>query len=115
MLKKKFAWEGNPLFLVDGSSYIYRAFYAYRNLTRSDGFPTNVIYIVLRLILKILKEEKPRYLGFFVDGPKPTFRKEIWAEYKANRLKMPEDLAKQIPSLLQGLKLLGVYSLITEV
>ncbi len=114
MLKKKFAWEGNPLFLVDGSSYIYRAFYAYRNLTRSDGFPTNVIYIVLRLILKILKEEKPRYLGFFVDGPKPTFRKEIWAEYKANRLKMPEDLAKQIPSLLQGLKLLGVYSLITE-
>ncbi|SDN83418.1 DNA polymerase I [Desulfonauticus submarinus] len=114
MLKEKFKWSSPSIFLIDGSSYIYRAFYAYRNLTRSDGFPTNVIFIVLKLALKILREEEPDYLGFFVDGKGPTFRNKIYSEYKANRLKMPEPLSVQIPPLLEGLKLLGISSWITE-
>ncbi|MDQ7032511.1 MAG: DNA polymerase I [Desulfonauticus sp.] len=110
MLKKKLGLDHNTIFLVDGSSYLYRAFYAYRNLTRSDGFPTNVIFIVLRLILKILKQEQPTYLGFFVDGKAPTFRHHLFESYKLNRLKMPEPLAMQIAPLLQGLSFLGVSS-----
>jgi len=114
MLKQKLGLKDSPVFLIDGSSYLYRSFYAYRNLSRSDGFPTNVIFIVIRLILKILKQERPKYLGFFVDGKGPTFRNELSSEYKANRLKMPEDLAVQIEPLLTGLNYLGLFAKVTQ-
>ncbi|MBT8762753.1 DNA polymerase I [Desulfohalobiaceae bacterium Ax17] len=103
-----------PIFLVDGSSFLYRAFYAYPDLKRADGFPTNAIYIVLRMLFKIIKEESPKFLGFFLDGKGPTFRHELFEPYKANRLKMPENLALQIEPLLQGVRSLGLMTKVLE-
>ncbi|MFP4671108.1 MAG: DNA polymerase I [Desulfohalobiaceae bacterium] len=110
-LKQDFAWQEEPLYLVDGSSFLYRAFYAYPDLSRSDGFPTNALYITLRVLLKVLRQEEPQYFCFVLDGREPGFRQEILEEYKAQRLKMPEALEEQIPPLLQVLSLLGIYCL----
>ncbi|MFP4629306.1 MAG: DNA polymerase I [Desulfohalobiaceae bacterium] len=110
-LKQDFAWQEEPLYLVDGSSFLYRAFYAYPDLSRSDGFPTNALYITLRVLLKVLRQEEPQYFCFVLDGREPGFRQDILEEYKAQRLKMPEALEEQIPPLLQVLSLLGIYCL----
>ncbi|MCF8039553.1 MAG: DNA polymerase I [Desulfohalobiaceae bacterium] len=107
-IKERFNWTREPLFLIDGTSFLYRAFYAYPDLTRSDGFPTNAMYIMFRILLKIIREEQPRYCCFFLDGKGPTFRTEIMESYKAQRLKMPEPLTRQIPPLLEGVKRLGL-------
>ena len=113
-LKQQFSWTKDPLFLFDGSSFIYRAFYAYPDLYRSDGFPTNALYIVMRLLLKILREQNPRYGCFLLDGKGPTFRNELLDSYKAQRQKMPEPLSQQIPHLLEGVRLLGLKTLVGE-
>ncbi len=113
-LKKRLNLTEEPVFLVDGSSFLYRAFYAYPDLKRADGFPTNAIYIVLRMLFKIIREEKPKFLGFFLDGRGPTFRHELFKPYKANRLKMPENLALQIEPLLQGVRTLGLMTKVPE-
>ncbi|WP_243359906.1 DNA polymerase I [Fundidesulfovibrio terrae] len=96
-----------PLYLIDGTSYIYRGFYAFGDLTRSDGFPTNALYIVMRLAMKLLREERPRRAAFVVDGRGPSFRADIFPAYKAQRQKMPEPLAQQIEPIIEGVKLLG--------
>ncbi len=106
-LKERFNFKKNPIYVIDGSSYMYKAFYAYPNLTRSDGFPTNAIFILTRILLKILKEERPKYACFLLDGKKPSFRQEVYKEYKSKRLKMPEPLIKQVPFIIEGAKLLG--------
>ncbi len=106
--------RGPIFFIIDGSSFIYRAFYAYQDLKTSWGFPTNAIYILLRLILKIVHEKKPQYACFVIDGKGPTFRHNIDSEYKANRLKMPEPLSMQLPVILQGVNLLGIKTVIAQ-
>lgn len=103
-----------PLYLVDGTSFLYRGFYAYPDLKRSDGTPTNAIYIVLRILLRILKDEKPRYVGFFMDGKGPNFRHELYAPYKAQRPAMPEDLAVQIDPLREAVQLLGLNLTVSQ-
>jgi len=85
------------LFLIDGSSYIYRAFYAIRHLSNSKGLPTNAIYGFIQMILKVLKEHRPDYLAVVFDSKAPTFRSETFKAYKANRPAMPEGLIPQIP------------------
>ena len=85
------------LFLVDGSSYIFRAFYAIRHLSNSKGLPTNAIFGFTQMLLKVLKEHQPDYLAVVLDSKAPTFRSEIYKEYKANRPAMPEALVLQIP------------------
>ncbi|MFW6005079.1 MAG: DNA polymerase I, partial [Desulfonatronovibrionaceae bacterium] len=107
LLKEKLSLPNDPVFLIDGSSFLYRAFYAFPDLKRSDGFPTNAIYIVLRILLKLIREEQPRYAAFFMDGKGPTFRSQIYTDYKAGRLAMPEDLSVQIEPLLEAVKYLG--------
>jgi DNA polymerase-1 len=107
-LKERLGLAQEPVYLVDGSSFLYRGFYAYPDLKRSDGFPTNAIFIVLRILTRLLREEKPEFLGFFLDGKGPNFRHELYPEYKANRPRMPEDLAAQIEPLKQGVELLGL-------
>ena len=107
-IKERFHWDRDPLFLIDGTSFLYRAYYAYPDLSRSDGFPTNALFIVMRLLLKIIRQEQPRYACFLLDGEGPTFRQEISSAYKAQRQKMPEPLAQQIPPLLEGVALLGI-------
>lgn len=85
------------LFLIDGSSYIYRAFYAIRHLSNSKGLPTNAIYGFTQMLLKVLKDHRPDYLAVVFDSKAPTFRSEAFKEYKANRPAMPEGLIPQIP------------------
>ncbi len=106
-LKQRLGFAKDPIYLVDGSAYVYRAFYAYPDLKRSDGFPTNALFIVLRLLLKLLREENPKYLGFFLDGRGPTFRHELYAPYKAQRTATPEHLITQLEPIGRAVELLG--------
>jgi DNA polymerase-1 len=85
------------LFLIDGSSYIFRAFHAIRQLSTSNGFPTNAIFGFTSMLLKILREMKPEYIAVILDAKGPTFRDELYSDYKANRPGMPESLEPQIP------------------
>ncbi|MDD5439495.1 MAG: DNA polymerase I [Candidatus Omnitrophica bacterium] len=85
------------LFLIDGNSFAYRAFYAIRSLTASDGRPTNAVYGVITMINKILKEEKPDLFAVAFDLKGPTFRHKKYADYKAHRKPMPDDLVSQMP------------------
>ncbi|MBF0510383.1 MAG: DNA polymerase I, partial [Deltaproteobacteria bacterium] len=99
------------VYLIDGSSYLYRAFYAVSNLTAPDGTPTNAVMVFGNMLLKILKEKKPKHIGVIFDSPEPSFRKDIYPDYKANRSTMPEDLVVQIPVILQLIELLGIFHL----
>jgi len=85
------------LFLIDGSSYLFRAFYAIGHLSNSKGLPTNATYGFIQMLLKVLKDHRPDYLAVIFDSKAPTFRSEVYKEYKANRPAMPELLAPQIP------------------
>jgi DNA polymerase-1 len=88
----------NPsLYIVDGSNYIFRAFYAITNLSNSKGFPTNAIYGFTTMLMKLLRDRKPDYIAVAFDMKGPTFRHEAFEEYKANRQPMPEALQPQIP------------------
>ncbi len=96
------------VYLVDGSSYIYRAFHAIRSLTNSKGLPTNAVFGFTRMLLKLVKDCSPEYMAMLFDAKGPTFRHEIYDEYKANRPPMPDDLAVQIPfikEVTEGLNL----------
>ncbi len=104
----------SPLYIMDGSAFIYRGFYAYPDLKRSDGFPTNSLFIVLRTLLKILREEKPQHFVFIRDGKGPTFRSEILPTYKANRQKTPDELIAQLAPLDTVLAALGIPTLISD-
>ncbi len=90
-------FETRPrLFLIDGYSNIFRAFYAIRNLSSSKGEPTNAVYGFVTMLRKLLREDKPDLLGVALDVGK-TFRNEKFEDYKANRAPMPEDLKSQMP------------------
>ena len=106
--------DSDKIYLIDGSAFIYRAFYAQREMTRSDGFPTNSIFIVTRLILKILRERRPKMMVFVVDGKGKNFRHELYAEYKANRSAAPEQLILQIKPILDIIESLGIKVLVSE-
>ena len=96
------------LLLVDGSSYLYRAFHALPDLRSSDGRPTGAIYGVLNMLQKLIKSERPDYLSVTFDTPVKTFRHDIFPDYKANRQKTPEDLIAQIEPLHQLIINLGL-------
>jgi DNA polymerase-1 len=87
------------LYLIDGHSYVYRAFYAIKGLTNSKGFPTNAIYGFTNMLLKIIREKKPEGFAVFFDSPVPTERHHLFAGYKAHRPEMPSDLALQLPHI----------------
>jgi DNA polymerase-1 len=88
--------EKPTLYLIDGSSYIYRAYYAIRHLSSPKGFPTNALYGFTQMLLKVLKDRNPDHLAVVFDVGRRTFRTELYPEYKANRAAMPEDLVPQI-------------------
>ncbi len=87
----------NVIYLVDGSSYIYRAYHAIQGLSNSQGLPTNATFGFTRMLIKLLEDRLPEYLIMLFDSKGPTFRHKIYEEYKANRPPMPEDLSIQIP------------------
>src|SRR5579864_1192127 len=80
------------LVLVDGSSYVYRAFHALPPLTNSRGEPTGAVFGVLNMLLKFLKDYRPKRIAVVFDASGRTFRDDLFAEYKAHRIPMPNDL-----------------------
>jgi DNA polymerase-1 len=98
------------LFLIDGYSNIFRAFYAIRNLSNSKGEPTNAVYGFVTMLRKLLREERPELIGVALDLGK-TFRSERFEGYKANRTPMPEDLASQMPWIRRVLEAFRIPAL----
>ena len=99
-----------PLVLVDGSSYLYRAFHVpnLQNLSTSDGMPTGAIYGVVNMLKRLLKSEEPKYIGVVFDAKGKTFRHDLYKDYKANRPTMPEELQVQIKPLHNMIRALGL-------
>src|SRR5881397_2827162 len=85
------------LYLIDGMSQIYRAYYAIRNLTNSKGLPVNAVFGFTSMLRKLIQDKKPDYIGVAFDLEGPTVRHERYEEYKATRKPMPEDLVQQLP------------------
>lgn len=96
------------LFLIDGMSQIYRAYYAIRGLTNSHGLATNAIYGFTMILRRLIANEKPDYLGVALDSPEPTFRHESFESYKATRAAMPDDLSVQLPYIFRVCEALRV-------
>ncbi len=96
------------LYLIDGSSFLYRAFHALPALTNLVGEPTGALFGVGNMIRKLLADEQPSHIGCVFDASGPTFREEIYADYKANRPSMPNELRAQIDPLLELVELLGL-------
>ena len=103
------------LVLVDGSSYLFRAYHARGvNLSGPDGRPTHVIYIVLNMLSKLINDEQPDLIGVVFDAKGKTFRNDIYPEYKANRPPMPDDLREQIEPLHELIKARGLPLICVE-
>jgi DNA polymerase I len=104
------------LYLIDASSYVYRAFFALPPLTSPSGMPTNAVYGFTTMLLKLLRETQGAYVGVVFDAPGPTFRDDLFESYKANRPSMPDELSAQFPLVhevvaafaLRGLSISGV-------
>src|SRR3954470_16550955 len=95
------------LLLVDGSSYLYRAFHAMPDLRNAAGEPTGAIYGVINMLRKLRTDYKAQYCACVFDAKGKTFRDDHYAEYKANRAPMPDDLSAQIETLHECVKALG--------
>lgn len=98
----------NPLILVDGSSYLYRAYYAPPHLTNSKGEATGAVYGVINMLRSLLKQYSPSHIAVVFDAKGKTFRNELYAEYKAQRPPMPDDLRSQIAPLHRIIKAMGL-------
>ena len=85
------------LFLIDGSSYIFRAFFAIPPLSNAAGMPTNAIFGFTNILLKLLKQHRPEYVVVALDAGRVTFRNEMFADYKSNRPEAPAELVPQFP------------------
>ena len=96
------------LLLVDGSSYLYRAFHALPPLTSSKGEPTGAVLGVLNMLNKLMKEESPQRVAIVFDAPGRTFRDDLFDQYKAHRTPMPDDLRSQLQPLLEAVTALGL-------
>ena len=113
-LRSRLQLTPESIYLIDGSAFVHRAFHALQNMSRSDGFPTNILFVVTRLLLRILREEQPSHMAFILDGKGPNRRNTIYPDYKANRSKTPEALIQQLEPLQNIINLLGIPSLVSE-
>ena len=96
------------LVLIDGNSLMNRAFYATPVFTTKDGLPTNGVFGFVKLLLKIISDKKPTHVAVAFDLHAPTFRHKMYADYKAGRKPMPDDLAKQMPIIKEVLRLMNI-------
>ncbi len=101
-----------PFVLVDGSSYLYRAFHALPSLSNSRGEPTGAVYGMTSMLKRLLKDYDPQYVAVVLDAPGGTFREVRYADYKANRAAMPNDLASQVETVKDVIQALGLPLLI---
>lgn len=93
--------SASEIYLIDGSAYIYRAYHAIKPLSNSHGLPTHAVYGFATILRRLLRERAPEYLAVAFDTRGPVFRHQLYADYKANRPPMPDDLARQIPYIRQ--------------
>jgi DNA polymerase-1 len=100
--------NNNTIYLVDGNSYIYRAYHAIGYLSNSKGLRTNAIFGFTKMLLKLFEDKGPEYAAVALDSKGPTFRHEMYDKYKATRPPMPEDLVEQLPYIRSIIQLLGV-------
>ena len=104
----------STLYLIDGSSQMYRAYHAIRGLTGPDGRSTNAVFGFVAMLRKLIADHNPDYIAAAFDLPGPTFRSELLESYKANRPPMPADLEEQIPWIHEACAALGVPVLTRE-
>ena len=104
--------NAKKLILVDGSSYLYRAFHAMPSLSTADGQPTGAVYGVVNMLRRLLKEHQPERMAVVFDAPGKTFRDELYSEYKANRPPMPSELRSQIEEVHTVLEAMGLSLLV---
>ena len=104
----------NPLVLVDGSSYLYRAFHAFPPLTNAAGEPTGAMYGVLNMLKSLISQVHPTHIAVVFDAKGKTFRDEMFEQYKSHRPPMPDDLRKQIQPLHDMIRALGIPLLVVE-
>lgn len=98
------------LYLVDISSFIFRAFYAIRALSNSKGVPTNAVYGVATMLQRLIEERKPSHVAVLYDSKEPSFRETAYKEYKANRSAPPDDLIPQFDMIERLIKEMGIHS-----
>lgn len=103
-----------PFILVDGSSYLFRAYYALPPLTNAAGNPTGAIYGVLNMLRRLMADYSPQQVAIIFDPKGKTFRNDLYPEYKANRAAMPDDLRQQIQPLHAAIKALGLPLIVKE-
>ncbi len=96
------------LVLIDGSSYLYRAFHALPPLSNSQGEPTGALHGVLTMIRKLVRDEQPAHVAVVFDAPGKTFRDDLYPEYKANRPPMPDELRSQVQPILDAVEAMGL-------
>ncbi len=104
------AGDTRTLYLVDISSFIFRAFYAIRSLTNSKGEPTNAVYGVAQMLAQLVQEQKARHIAIVYDSKTPSFRKQMYADYKANRSAAPEELVPQFDRISRLIETMGLPS-----
>ena len=113
-LKQRLGLTEEPLYVMDGNAFLFRGFFANSGMSRSDGFPTGALHIVGRVLLKLLREERPEHFVFIMDGHGKHFRHELFPAYKANRPPVPEGLLMQIEPLQELVRVLGMKVLVSE-
>ncbi len=113
-LKERLGLSGEPLYVMDGNAFLFRGYFANAGMSRSDGFPTGALHIVGRVLLKLLREERPGHFVFVMDGHGRHFRHEIFPAYKANRPTPPEELIAQIEPLQNMVRALGMKVIVSE-
>ncbi len=106
--------ERRTLFLVDGSGYVFRAFHALPPLNNSRGLPTNAVFGFARMLLKLLKQERPSYIAIVFDTARKTFRDDLFESYKANRPAPPNDLVVQIPYIHRLVEAFRIRSIMLD-
>ena len=106
--------SAKPLVLVDGSSYLYRAFHALPQLTTAAGQPTGAILGVVNMLYKLIDDYEPEQMAVVFDAPGKTFRDEIYSQYKAHRPSMPDELRAQVEPLLEAVAAMGIPLLRVE-
>jgi DNA polymerase-1 len=106
--------SSKPIILVDGSSYLYRAFHAMPGLNNSEGQPTGAIYGVINMTRSLLKQYQPEYIAMVFDAKGKTFRDDLYSEYKANRPPMPDEMRSQVPYLYEIVEAMGLPLLVIE-
>src|SRR5581483_4375908 len=102
------------LYLVDGSGYVFRAFFALPQLNNSRGMPTNAVYGFIRMLMKLLKDARPTHIAVVFDAPTKTFRDDLFQDYKANRVETPNDLVRQIPYIHRAVDAFKIPRLVID-